>query len=75
MLFYCPESGLGSGHDGDTGSDYFRYRNWEKTVRPTLERVPNNSLVDGSKTTYLHVVPCVPVEPRNHWKLLLNTEL
>lgn len=58
VLFYCPESGLGSGPDGDTGSDYFRYRNWEKTVHPTLERVPNNSLVDGSKN---HISSCSTV--------------
>lgn len=47
----------------------------ERKVSPALESVPNNSLVDGSKTTGLYVVLCVPVEPRNHWKLLLNTEL
>lgn len=25
LLFYSPKSGFRSGHDGDSGSDYFRY--------------------------------------------------
>lgn len=62
--FTFPVSGSGNGHDGDCGSDYFRYRNREKSGQSTLERVGNNSLVDGSKTTRLRVVLCVPVEPR-----------
>lgn len=47
----------------------------ENGTQQALESVPNNSMVDGSKTTDLHVVECVPRQPGNHWKLLLYREL
>lgn len=63
MSLYLPESELGSTHGGGTGTDYFSYRNLEKTVCWMLERVPNNSMVDGFKTTDLLVISAFHLIP------------